>query len=52
MRIIAHNEDSMTNLFFSEIHRIERIEQFLGLINWRNYSEIPLVLPKPNFINK
>lgn len=46
MRIIAHDEDSMTNLFFSEIHRIERIEQFLGLINWRNYSEIPFSIAK------
>lgn len=41
MKIIAHDEDSMTNLFFSEIHRLEKIEKFLGLIKWRNFSGIP-----------
>ncbi len=41
MRIIAHDEDSMTNLFFSEIHRHQKIEDFLRLIQWRSIPAIP-----------
>lgn len=41
MKIIAHDEDSMTNLFFSEVHRHEKLTDFLGLIEWRGYSSMP-----------
>jgi hypothetical protein len=41
VRIIAHDEDSMTNLFFSEVHRHERLEKFLALIEWRNSPVMP-----------
>ena len=41
MRIIAHDEDSMTNLFFSEVHRHQKIADFLGLIEWRSSTVIP-----------
>ncbi len=41
MKIIAHDEDSMTNLFFSEVHRHEKLEDFLALIEWRYCSSLP-----------
>lgn len=41
MKIIAHDEDSMTNLFFSEVHRHEKLEDFLDLIEWRCSSSKP-----------
>ncbi len=41
MRIIAHDEDSMTNLFFSEVHRHEKLEAFLALIEWRSSPGMP-----------
>jgi hypothetical protein len=41
MKIIAHDEDSMTNLFFSEVHRHEKLEDFLALIEWRSSSSMP-----------
>lgn len=41
MKIFAHDEDSMTNLFFSEVHRHEKLNDFLALIEWRDYSEMP-----------
>jgi hypothetical protein len=41
MKIIAHDEDSMTNLFFSEVHRHEKLEDFLALIEWRCCSSLP-----------
>lgn len=36
MKIIAHDENSLTNLFFSEIHRHQKILDFLSLIQWRS----------------
>jgi hypothetical protein len=41
MRIVAHDEDSMTNLFFSEVHRHEKLEDFLALIAWRSAAHMP-----------
>lgn len=41
MKIVAHDEDSMTNLFFSEIHRHDKLQSFLNQIEWRDHSEIP-----------
>ena len=41
MEIIAHDEDSMTNLFFSEVHRHHKITEFLDMIKWRSSSTIP-----------
>ena len=41
VKIIAHDEDSMTNLFFSEVHRHEKVEDFLALIEWRSSSRMP-----------
>jgi hypothetical protein len=41
MKIIAHDEDSMTNLFLSEVHRHEKLEDFLALIEWRCSSSMP-----------
>lgn len=41
MRIIAHDEDSMTNLFFSELHRNSKIETFLKSIIWRSHPDMP-----------
>jgi len=41
MKIIAHDEDSMTNLFFSEVHRHQKISEFLGLIEWRSNKVVP-----------
>ena len=32
MKIIAHDEDSMTNLFFSEVHRLDKLQSFLNQI--------------------
>jgi len=36
MKIIVHDENSLTNLFFSEIHRHQKILDFLSLIQWRS----------------
>lgn len=36
MKIIAHDEDSLTNLLFSEIHRLDKIKNFLNSIVWRD----------------
>ena len=36
LRIVAHDEDSMTNLFFCEVHRHDKLNDFLSLIEWRN----------------
>ena len=36
MKIIAHDENSLTNLFFSELHRHQKILDFLSLIQWRS----------------
>ena len=41
MRIVAHDEDSMTNLFFSEVHRHDKLKDFLALIEWRSSSVMP-----------
>lgn len=41
MKIFAHDEDSMTNLFFSEVYRHGKIKSFLKLIKWLDYSKIP-----------
>ena len=41
MTIFAHDEDSMTNLFFSEVYRHGKVESFLSLIKWLDYSKIP-----------
>jgi hypothetical protein len=41
VRIVAHDEDSMTNLFFSEVHRHGKVSDFLGLIAWRSHSSMP-----------
>jgi hypothetical protein len=41
VRIIAHDEDSMTSLFFSEVHRHEKLEAFLALIEWRSSPGMP-----------
>jgi hypothetical protein len=41
MKIVAHDEDSMTNLFFSELHRHQKIADFLGLIEWRSIPVLP-----------
>ena len=41
MTIVAHDEDSMTNLFFSEVYRHEKMEAFLKLIDWRDHNILP-----------
>jgi len=41
VRIVAHDEDSMTNLFFSEVHRHGKLEDFLALTAWRSGSSMP-----------
>ena len=41
MKIIAHDEDSLTNLLFSEIFRLDRVEEFLRLIHWKDHSNCP-----------
>ena len=40
MKIVAHDEDSMTNLFFSEVHRLDKLQSFLNQIEWRDHSVI------------
>jgi hypothetical protein len=44
MKILAHDEDSMTNLFFSEVQRHDRLNAFLNLIEWRHHSELPFTV--------
>ena len=38
MKIMAHDEDSMTNLLFSEVHRLDKLQSFLNQIEWRDHS--------------
>lgn len=42
MKIVAHDEDSTTNLFFSEVHRHDKLADFLRLIEWRSADSPPL----------
>ena len=44
MKIIAHDEDSMTNLFFSEVQRHDKLRDFLKLIEWRSYPALPFTV--------
>jgi hypothetical protein len=41
MKIVAHDEDSMTNLFFSEVYRHKKMEAFLDMIEWRDNAILP-----------
>lgn len=41
MDIIAHDENSMTNLFFSEVHRHDKIADVLRRIQWRHHDQLP-----------
>ena len=41
MTIFAHDEDSMTNLFFSEVYRHGKAATFLSLIKWLDYAKMP-----------
>jgi hypothetical protein len=41
VNIIAHDENSLTNLFFSEIHRYGTIAGVLRKIQWRNHDQLP-----------
>jgi hypothetical protein len=41
LKIIAHDEDSMTNLFFCEVQRHEKQKEFLDLVEWREGSTAP-----------
>jgi hypothetical protein len=41
MDIIAHDENSMTNLFFSEVHRHGRLGEVLERIQWRHHDRLP-----------
>ncbi len=41
MKIIAHDENSLTNLFFSEIYRLQKISEFLNGIEWRDLIKLP-----------
>lgn len=41
MQIIAHDEDSMTNLLFSELHRCDLITDFIKKIKWRHHKITP-----------
>src|ERR1700735_2870689 len=42
MDIIAHDENSLTNLLFSEIHRCDLLPAFLATIVWRNGATFPI----------
>lgn len=44
VKIIAHDEDSMTNLFFSEVHRHGKLQSFLHQIEWRDHSIAPFTI--------
>ena len=44
MQITAHDENSLTNLLFSEIHRHDRLPAFLGTITWRNRATFPFMI--------
>jgi hypothetical protein len=41
VNIIAHDENSMTNLFFSEVHRHDKIADVLRKIQWRHHERPP-----------
>lgn len=41
MKIVAHDENSLTNLLFTEIHRHEKIRPFLEAIKWTNFPGLP-----------
>ncbi len=44
MKILAHDEDSMTNLFFSEVQRHDRLNAFLDIIEWRSHPALPFTV--------
>ena len=44
MKILAHDEDSMTNLFFSEVQRHDRLNAFLNVIEWRSHHALPFTV--------
>jgi hypothetical protein len=44
MDILAHDENSMTNLFFSEVHRHGKIGDVLRQILWRHHERLPFEL--------
>jgi len=41
---VAHDENALTNLLFSEIHRHEVLPAFLGTITWRNRATFPFTI--------
>lgn len=42
MQILAHDENSLTNLVFSELHRLGMIHDLLSAIRWRSGREFPV----------
>ena len=42
MHIAVHDENSLTNLLFSEIHRLGKVGEFLLAIRWRSHAQLPL----------
>jgi hypothetical protein len=44
VEIYAHDENSITNLFFSELYRHGKIKEFLNAIEWRSHERTPLLL--------
>ena len=44
MHIIAHDENSVTNLLFSEVHRHGKLVELLQEISWRHHDRLPFVV--------
>lgn len=44
MQILAHDENSLTNLLFSEVHRHGKIQELLQAIAWRNHAALPFAV--------
>jgi hypothetical protein len=41
MQIRAHDENSLTNLLFSEVHRHGKVRELLAAIRWRSHTGLP-----------